>query len=193
MLYRGVDGELTGVSPRGYGILTQPALRAIGGGVALRSSKVIVHVARSISQQMAEEKRVLVKLGDSNRPVSFVSDGENDQDIVIKEIRKVYHDEIPENSSFILQMKDEEWGGEFVDISPSQTNIASRSILKVIVKKVSFNTVNHLYLLLVKFMFSMHCTIQSESTQVLPSPGNNQPCCSHSSYQVNTLSSSIKI
>ena len=98
------------------------------------------------------QKRMLVKLGDSNRPVSFVSDGENDQDIVREEIRRVYHDEIPENSSFILQMKDEEWGGEFVDISPSQTNIASRSILKVIVKKVSFNAVNHLYLLLVKFM-----------------------------------------
>ena len=95
---------------------------------------------------------MLVKLGDSSRPAPFVFDGENNQDIIRKEIRKVYHDEIAENSSFILQMKDEEWGGEFVDVSPSQTNIESRSILKVIVKKISFNTVNHLYLLLVKFM-----------------------------------------
>ena len=87
---------------------------------------------------------MLVKLGDSSRPAPFVFDGENNQDIIRKEIRKVYHDEIPENSSFILQMKDEEWGGEFVDISPSQTNIANRSILKVIGKKVSFNAVNHL-------------------------------------------------
>ena len=57
-----------------------------------------------------------MKLGDSNRPISFMSDGENDQDTLRKEIRKVYHNEIPENSSFILQMKDEEWSGEFVDI-----------------------------------------------------------------------------
>ena len=55
--------------------------------------------------KMVEEKRVLVKLGDSNRPIiSFMSDGENDQDTLRKEIRKVYHDEIPENSSFILQI-----------------------------------------------------------------------------------------
>ena len=80
---------------------------------------------------MAEEKRVLVKLGDSNWPVSFLSDGENDQDVLKKEVRKVYCDEIPESSSFILQIKDEEWGGEFVDISPSQTKIAGKSILKV--------------------------------------------------------------
>ena len=86
--------------------------------------------------KMAEEKRVLVKLGDSNRPVSFLSDGENDQDVLKEEIRKIYRDEIPETSSFILQIKDEEWGGEFVDISPSQTEIPSKSILKVIVKKV---------------------------------------------------------
>lgn len=45
---------------------------------------------------------MLVKLGDSNRPVSFVSDGENDQDVLKEEIRKVYRDEIPENSSFIV-------------------------------------------------------------------------------------------
>ena len=40
--------------------------------------------------KMAEEKRVLVKLGDSNWPVSFLSDGENDQDVLKKEVRKVY-------------------------------------------------------------------------------------------------------
>ena len=90
--------------------------------VVKRSSFVVCRYTwldRSRSK-MAEEKRVLIKLGKNNRPVSFVSDGENDQDIVRKEIRKVYYDEIPENSSFILQMKDEEWDGEFVDISPSQ-------------------------------------------------------------------------
>ena len=78
--------------------------------------------------KMAEEKRVLVKLGDSNRPISVMFHGDiNDQDILRKEIGKVYHDEIPENSSFILQMKDEEWGDEFIDISQSQLYLAKVS------------------------------------------------------------------
>ena len=96
MLYRGDDGQLTGVSPRGYGILTQQALRATGVKslcVVQRSS--YTSLDRSCNK-MAEKKCMLVKLGDSNRPVSFVSDGEN-QDIVRK-IRKVYHDEISEKS-----------------------------------------------------------------------------------------------
>ena len=70
---------------------------------------------------MAVEKLVLVKLGISTRQVSFFSYGENDQDVLKEEIRKVYSDEIPETSVFIMQIKSEEWGGEFIDVSPSQT------------------------------------------------------------------------
>ena len=84
------------------------------------------------------EIKVLVKFGDSNRAVVFLSDGQNDQNTLKKEIRRVYSDEIPEKSTFILQIKDEEWFGEFVDISPSQTKIASKSVFKVIVKKVQY-------------------------------------------------------
>ena len=88
---------------------------------------------------MVEEKQILVKYGDSNWLVSFLSDGENDQDVLKEEIRKVYHNEITESYSFILQIKDEEWGGELVDISSAQTKIAGKSILKVVVKKVKSN------------------------------------------------------
>ena len=83
-------------------------------------------------RKMVEEKRVLVKLGDSNRPLSRLME---------KTIKMSWRNQ--ENLSqwdlwklFILQIKDEEWGREFLDISPSQTEIASKSILKVIVKKV---------------------------------------------------------
>ena len=48
-------------------------------------------------------------------------------------IKTVYREEIPGNAPFILQMKDEEWFGEFVDVTPSK-KIPSKSILKVIVK-----------------------------------------------------------
>ena len=138
---------------------------------------------------MAEEKRVLVKLGDSNRPVSFLSDGENDQDVLNEEIRKVYRDEIPVNSSFILQIKDEEWGGEFVDISSAQTNIVDKSILKVVVKKVKpnvFTCMVHYFIsvLLCDIVYIMMIQL-SES---LPS---SDPCCSHSLHQVCTLAYSM--
>ena len=73
---------------------------------------------------MEEEKRVT--FGESNRAVAFLSDGENDQEVVKETFKSVHRDEIPETSDFILQVRDEEWarGGEFVDISPSQTHFS---------------------------------------------------------------------
>ena len=90
---------------------------------------------------MAQEKRVLVKLGERNRAMAFLPNGENDQEVLKEAIKSVYCDEIPETSDFILQDKEEVWGGEFVHISPSQTKIANSSIMKVIVKKVSISMV----------------------------------------------------
>ena len=46
------------------------------------------------------KKIVLVKLGNNSRGVSFSSDGGNDQEALEKEIREVYHEEIPELLSF---------------------------------------------------------------------------------------------
>ena len=96
-------------------------------------------------------KKVLVKFGDCNRPNTFLSDGGSDQQILEKEIRKVYQDEIPENAPIILQIKDEEWFGQFVDVGPSVTDVATKSILRVILKKVrgayilNFNLHSYLY------------------------------------------------
>ena len=61
---------------------------------------------------------MLVKLGDSNRPVPFLSDGENDQDALKKKSGKFI---AMRSQKAPPSFKDEEWGGEFVDISPSQT------------------------------------------------------------------------
>ena len=57
---------------------------------------------------MGRRKRVLVKLGESNRAMAFLSDGENDQEVLKEAIKSVYRDEIPETSDFILQVKYEE-------------------------------------------------------------------------------------
>ena len=46
----------------------------------------------------------------------------------------MYRKEIPGDTPFFLQIKDEEWFGEFVDVSPSKTEIATKSILKVCLK-----------------------------------------------------------
>ena len=96
-------------------------------------------------------KRVHVKFGDCNRPITFLSDGGSDQQILEKEIRKAYQGEIPENAPIILQIKDEEWFGEFVDVGPCVTDVATKSILRVILKKVrgafilNFNLHSYLY------------------------------------------------
>ena len=54
-------------------------------------------------------KIVLVKFCNNSRGISFSSDGGNDRDALEKEIKEVYHEEIPEDTPFFLQIKDEEW------------------------------------------------------------------------------------
>ena len=51
----------------------------------------------------------------------------------------MYRKEIPGDTPFFLQIKDEEWFCEFVDVSPSKTEIATKSILKVVLKVSSMD------------------------------------------------------
>ena len=85
---------------------------------------------------MVDKKVALVRFGSSSQGVSFSSDGGNDREALEEAIRKAYREEIPDDTPFFLQIKDEEWFGEFVDVSPSKTEIANKSILKVVLKKV---------------------------------------------------------
>ena len=52
-----------------------------------------------------DKKIVLVRFGNSSRGVSFSSDGGNDREALEKEIREAYHEEIPEDTPFFLQIK----------------------------------------------------------------------------------------
>ena len=65
---------------------------------------------------MAEEKRVLVKIGKRNWTVVFLFDGKNDQEVLKEGIKIVYWDEIPETSDFILPTNNKVCGGELVDL-----------------------------------------------------------------------------
>ena len=79
------------------------------------------------------------EVSNSSRGASFSSDDGNDREALEKEIRKVYRKEISRDTRFFLQIKDEEWFGEFVDVSPSKTEIATKSILKVVLKVSSMD------------------------------------------------------
>ncbi len=67
--------------------------------------------------------KVLVRFGDRCRPVQFTGD-----ELHLK-IREVNQQE-----DFFLQIKDEEWGGEFVDISDEQ-QIPDKSVLNIFLLK----------------------------------------------------------
>lgn len=89
---------------------------------------------------MADPKQVLVRVGVSNRVVSLSSDED-----LFPEIRRVFSDlpELASDSKLIVQIKDEEWGGAFVDLSDGQ-KIPHKSVLNVAIlaqaQQVSFYT-----------------------------------------------------
>ena len=84
-----------------------------------------------------ESRRVLVRVGLHSRVVQL--EAENDLE---RAIRQTFADlrQVADASSLILQLKDEEWGGEFVDLKEGQV-IPDHSVLNVIpqVGKVSVN------------------------------------------------------
>ena len=69
-------------------------------------------------------KTVLVSLEERNRPVTFSGAKEN----LLEEIRVVFKDQLASEEDVYLQIKDESWGGIFVDFLNQE--IPDRSILK---------------------------------------------------------------
>ena len=57
-------------------------------------------------------KTVLVSLEERNRPVTFSGAKEN----LVEEIRVVFKDQLASEEDVYLQIKDESWGGIFVDV-----------------------------------------------------------------------------
>ena len=80
------------------------------------------------------EKIVLVSFKGRKRTVRFISTGQGDSDAILKVFFETFRDQLKSAAvakpGFFLQVKDEEWGGEFVDVDPTQ-EVPDRSILQV--------------------------------------------------------------
>ena len=76
----------------------------------------------------ALSKQVLVRLGAHSRVITL----ENDSDLRLK-IRSTFADlpQVVKASKFVVQLKDENWFGEFVDLREGQ-EIPDRSVVNVI-------------------------------------------------------------
>ncbi len=84
---------------------------------------------------MANSKRVLVQCGSRSRPVNFESSAEDeDAEFLKQEAMKVFGDVLENGSDYFLQLKDEEWGMEFVDVVPGRP-IPNKAVLKLVEKE----------------------------------------------------------
>ena len=89
------------------------------------------------------EKRALVSVGENTRIVSFstapasrVADSipaVGEGDALTQAVRVSFGDILRSDQEFFLQIKNEEWGGAFVDIVGTE-EVADRSVCKVVLK-----------------------------------------------------------
>jgi len=101
--------------------------------MVLKRVEVNSHV---VSTEM--EKKVLISFKGRKRTLSFTSSGRNpDNDEILKAFITLFKDQLQFTGEaatpdqFFLQRKDEEWGGEFVDVQPTD-DVADHSILQVL-------------------------------------------------------------
>ena len=87
-------------------------------------------------------KLVLVSIGVNVRTVSF-STPASSQPATITEIQALndairisFEDVLQPGQEFFLQLKSEDWGGEFIDLQGTQ-EIADRSVVRAVIKPVT--------------------------------------------------------
>ena len=87
-------------------------------------------------------KRVLVRVGQNNRPVTLdPGDSSTDVERLMKSVYLCFKDVLKadaSDSSIILQIKSEDWGGEFVDIESNST-IPDKSVIRVLQVYITSN------------------------------------------------------
>ena len=90
----------------------------------------------SVSLAQSMEKNVLVSVGENTRVVTFStgSETQSEMEALSKAVRASFTDIIPTGSEILLKVKNEEWGGAFVDMIINADEIADRSILRVVLK-----------------------------------------------------------
>ena len=82
------------------------------------------------------KKEVLCMFGQRRRPMSFSvgeGEGESDYNCALRQAKILFEDVIMISSSsvFILQLKNEEWSGEFTDLKEADI-IPDRSVLRLV-------------------------------------------------------------
>lgn len=79
----------------------------------------------------AKVKEVLCVFGQRRRPLSFTASG-NEYQTALSEAKKTFHDVIPPSRcTFLLQMKNENWSGEFTDLGEGDS-IPHRSVIRLV-------------------------------------------------------------
>ena len=104
---------------------------------------------------MANEVTVLVRFGTRCRLVTFLA--EEGYEKLNAAVRKVYSDILSDEQRFFLQIKDEAWGGEFIDV-PERLQIEDRSVFKLqLQQQVCLNDHMNVF----KHGLYVFCTLQS--------------------------------
>ena len=86
---------------------------------------------------MELEKKVIVSLGENKRIVSFSTCAASDDvEALTQAICTAFKDVLQPDREFFLQIKNEEWGGAFLDVLGSD-EIADRSVVRAVLKPVT--------------------------------------------------------
>ena len=75
---------------------------------------------------------VLVRYASRCRPVSLPA-GSDERELRVN-IRNVFGDVLSVGQQFFLQIKDDNWGGEFIDV-PEGMKVANRSVFRLLLQE----------------------------------------------------------
>lgn len=78
-------------------------------------------------------KKVLVSVGENRRIVSFSSTpASTDVEVLSKAIKEMFGDVLKSDQEFFIQVKNEEWGGFFLDVLDQE--IFDKAVINVLLK-----------------------------------------------------------
>ena len=81
------------------------------------------------------EVEVLCCLGERRRPVKYTAeDGKSTLECLHEAVKETFQDVLPSSTKMFLQLKNEKWAGEFVDIK-DMDSIPNQSVIRAVVEK----------------------------------------------------------
>lgn len=81
---------------------------------------------------MAQPKKVLVCLGENRREVMFSGNAKDLLEGVVEVFSDILSAQKISASQLVLQLKNEDWGGDFLDIDKVTAEIPDKSVIKVV-------------------------------------------------------------